>query len=276
MTSEDYARIGRSVKANTGRWHDQPDEVVGKLAIKHGLASPPSTMNRAQAEQAGFQALLRNFPKPPKWFVEGNTENVRKQRDNFSARAAYQIANVDHIKQLENINHSLHHNYTHLEQQDAETAFRHESLLKSLEAEAVTHESRAYLTQVAASKGMDLMTYAQYMLDNAKTQNEILRAQEISRISIEDVRQKEQIRVKAYQDEVEVDARMAVGMDMMPVERYIYVVKRIAQLKRENASDDELAALEEFRVQMARHLLTGAEAKNLETTDDANDSPSGN
>lgn len=109
-----------------------------------------------------------------------------------------------------------------------------------------------------------------------QTLNEIRKAERASLLSLREAQERERIRLDAYKEEAEFDISEAIGFEMLPVKKYLYIVRLIAQMKKEKATKVEIAALEELRVQMARHLLKTDDGENLEATDSPTDSPSGN
>ena len=200
-------------------------------------------------QQAG-ELLLQKYPeysssldvpKPP-LFTGRAIERMQKE-------TAYTVEAINHA------------NAPHIAQKAVEDTIAERARLR--EAADSTHLNLITQNENATKLKVDLPTASLIRLEEERVKTEVAKARKLTAIKVSENRHLERNRLQAYEREVHIDMQAALGMHMMDVEKLDYLAHKIAQLKKQNAEPERIAALERVRVQMERRLLETDDQEHL-------------
>ena len=133
-------------------------------------------------------SITQPAPEPGFFFPGRQAEYHRNQLADFQAKAALQMAQINHGATLElsarAIDHELDFQATRLAEANEITAVMHESSMQVHHTNITQVRASEVLIQRALGRGLDVGTYAQVRLDEERLVTELSKAKALSEIQV--------------------------------------------------------------------------------------------
>lgn len=214
---------------------------------------------------------LKKLDKNPQFNMEKKTEQIGRQVAHFQA----QQQKITVIDELQNVG-------TRLQEAEQQKAILHQEIVNAHDASVTAHKLTEHLSAVAKSRNVSLPALDVVRQEEEKSQTELERARELSKIRIQEAKALEENRLHGYKRETYIDLEAITKHRLGAHDTVLGVSSRLQELivereniQRLNVSDETRQALtktqdeliEAFRknldVQIQRHLLEAGNKEDM-------------